>query len=163
MRKVLISAAAAASALAFAAPASAQYYPEPRQPYGNGYGYNNNYGSARVLQGRIDRVQRQIRELDQRNLLTNRQAAERFQQSRIIERQLHNLARNGLSRREFGELDRGIRQFEQQIWRDTNNGRGWGYNDDRRDWRDRDRDGRNDRWEDDRGRDRDGRWDRDDD
>jgi hypothetical protein len=164
MRKYLITVAAAASALAIAAPAAAQYYPAPQgYGYNNGYnghnGYNNRGSSYRALQARIDRLQYQIRDLDQRNLLTNRQAAQRFEQSRIIERQLRNLSRNGLSRQEAYNLERGIADFERQVWRDTNNGRGWGRNN----WNDRDRDGRNDRWEDDRGRDHDGRWDRDDD
>ena len=161
MRNIILTVAAAASALAVATPAAAQYYPAPQQ----GYGYNNNYygngynrGSAsfRDLQVRIDRLQQRIRELDNRNLLTNGQARQRFNESRIIERQLHGMARDGLSRREANELERGLAQFERQVWNDTNGGRGWGrdgnrygYSDGR--WSDRDRDGRNDRYEDDRG------------
>lgn len=159
MRKLIITAAAAVSALAIATPAAAQYYPQQGYGYDNGYGYSRGGASYRNLQVRIDRLQQRIRELDHRNLLTHRQAAQRYQQSRIIERQLHNLARNGLSRQEAYNLQRGIADFERQVWRDTNGGRGWANNDRRDNWRDRDRDGRHDRWEDDRGRDHDDRWD----
>src|SRR5262245_31332041 len=94
MRKVLISAAAAVSALAFAAPAAAQYY--PAQPNGYAYGYNN-YGQARALQARVDRLQNDIKRLDKRNILSNREADSLRAQSRQIEQQLRYSSRNGLS------------------------------------------------------------------
>ena len=166
MRKVLILAAAAASALAIAAPASAQYYPAPPPPgygYGNpGYGNGHNvrtYGHVRGLQIRIDQLQRHIRRLDARNIISEREADRLRAQSRDIERSLRRASYNGLNPREFAVIDSRIRRLEYRIGRDAHDGNRWGRND----WRDRDRDGRNDRWEDDRGRDHDGRWDRDDD
>ncbi|HYD99163.1 MAG TPA: hypothetical protein VEH84_07260 [Alphaproteobacteria bacterium] len=152
MRKFLISAAVAATALTAAAPASAQWAPPPPYgaPYGHAYGYDN-YGQARRLQVRLDHIQRQIRHLDRRNILTNREAARLFDDSREIERRLHRAARFGLNGRERFEIERRIARLEQRLWRDARDGNRWG---DRR-YGDRDHDGRFDRWEDDRGRDRD--------
>jgi hypothetical protein len=157
MKKFLISAAVAAGALTIAAPASAQYAPPPQYgaPYGNAYGYNN-YGQVRSLQARIDQLQRQIRRLDQRNILSNREAARLFNDSRDIERRLQRAARNGLNRSEHFAVEARLRNLEIRIQREARDGNRWGdrrYGD--RDWNDRDRDGRNDRFEDDRGRDHD--------
>lgn len=146
MRKVLVSAAAAVSALAFAAPASAQYY--PAQPNGYAYGHNN-YGQARVLQARVDQVQRQIRQLDKRNILSEREADSLRAQSKQLEQQLRYSARNGLSPNEANSFERRLAGLERRIAYQANDGnryagRGNG-------WGDRDRDGRNDRYEDNRG------------
>ena len=164
MRKVLFGAAAVASALAVAAPASAQYYPAPQGPvngygYGyNGYGYNNSHVHFRNLQVRIDQLQRHIRYLDARNVISEREAERLRHQSRELERQLRYSARDGLGYHEANMFERRIARLEYRIGRDAHDGNRWGNNDH---WRDRDRDGRNDRWEDDRGRDHDGRWGRD--
>ena len=154
MRKVLFTVAAAASALAFAAPASAQYYPGQQAPYGNAYGYNN-YGHVRSLQAHIDQVQRQISRLDQRNILSEREAARLRYESRDIERQLWYVGRNGLNPYEATSIQRRISRLEQRVAYEARDGNRWGYNDRRDNWSDRDRDGRNDRYEDDRG------WDHD--
>ena len=74
------------------------------QPYGNAYGYNN-HGQVRSLQVRVDNLQRQIRRLDQRNVLSNREAARLFDDSRDLERRLHRAARNGLSRSEHHAVE----------------------------------------------------------
>lgn len=144
MRKIIISVAAAASALAFAAPATAQYYPGQPAPYGNAYGYNN-YGHVRSLQARIDQVQRQISRLDQRNILSEREANRLRNESRNIERQLRYMARNGLSPNEANSINYRINRLEQRVAYEARDGNRWG-RDDRR-WSDRDRDGRDDRWE----------------
>jgi len=148
MTKFLISAAVAATAMAFAAPASAQYAP----PYGNAYGYGVNHGQVRSLQVRIDRLQQQIRRLDQRNVLSNREAARLMDDSRDLERRLRRNARDGrgLSFNEVRAVEVRLARLEQRLFRDARDGNRWGSN-----WSDRDRDGRNDRYEDDRGRDHD--------
>jgi hypothetical protein len=146
MRKFLIPAAVAAATLSLAAPAAAQYAP----PYGQAYGYNN-YGQIRSLQVRVDQLQRQIRRLDQRNILSNREAARLLDDSRDLERRLHRSARNGLSRQEVYAVESRLRNLEIRIQREARDGNRWGdrrYGD--RDW-DRDHDGRDDRYEDDRG------------
>ena len=147
MRKVLISLAVAASALAVATPASAQYFPVPQ---GNAYGYNN-YGQARRLDARIDAIQRQIRVLDRRNILSDREARRLFNDSRELERRLRIAARNGLHPQERYDIERRLARLEQRLFRDARDGHRWGSYDGRYGGYDRDRDGRDDRYEDDRG------------
>jgi predicted RNase H-like nuclease (RuvC/YqgF family) len=147
MRKFLISAAVAATALTAAVPAAAQYAP----PYGNAYGFNN-YGQVRSLQTRVDRLQREIRRLDQRNILSNREAAKLLDDSRDLERRLARSSRNGLNRNEVRAVEVRLVRLEQRLQHDARDGNRWGdrRNGDR-DYADRDRDGRNDRYEDDHG------------
>ena len=146
MRKFVIAAALAATALTAAAPAAAQYYP---QPQGNAYGYNN-YGQVRRLQVRIDQLQRQIRHLDSRNILSEREAARLRQDSREIEQRLRFAARNGLHPQESHAIERRIQRLEVRIHREARDGNRYarGYN---QYGQDRDRDGLNDRYERDRG------------
>lgn len=152
MRKFLISAALAASTLVAAAPAAAQYYPQ--QPQGYGYGYNN-YGQVRRLDARIDALQRQISNLDRRNILSEREASRLRAESRNLERRLHYAARNGLNGREAHGIEHGVQRLEYRIQREARDGNRYGYQQTGYGWSDRDRDGRNDRYEDDRGRDHD--------
>jgi len=148
MRKFLISAALAASTLVAAAPAAAQYYPQ--QPQGYGYG-NSNYGQVRRLQVRVDNLQRQINNLDRRNILSNREASNLRGESRDVERRLHNAARNGLSGWESNDIERRVYRLETRIQREARDGNRYRGSYDQAGWSDRDRDGRNDRYEDDRG------------
>lgn len=171
MRKFLISAAIAATALA-AAPAAAQYggyYPQPGYgygqpygnpygaPYGNAYGYNN-YGQIRSLDARISQLQRQIQRLDQRNLLSNREAARLRAQAWDVRNDLRRAARDGLNYNEANRFQQRIAQLDFRIQREARdwNNR-WGNRYGNRNWSDRDHDGRDDRWE----RRRDDRNDRD--
>lgn len=153
MRKVLISLAAAGTALAFATPASAQYYPQP-QPYGynngygyNGYGYNgygNNFGQVRALQYRIDAVERQIRQLDRRDVIRDRSADRLKGEAQRLENRLHRVERYGLNPYEANDIQARLANLEQRVRYAvaSNYGRyGNGYY----------------------GRDRDGGWDRNDD
>ena len=157
MRTLFLSLATAAAGLAIAAPASAQYYPQPQ-----GYGYNQGYhhpGMARVLDNRIDRLQKEIKRLDKRNVLSEREADRLMAQSRELEARLARMARNGFTGRESQAIEMGIARLEQRIFREANDRdrRGWnngyGYNQygNNGGWSDRDRDGRDDRYEDDRG------------
>ncbi len=142
MRKFLITAAIAASTVIAAAPAAAQYYPHPQ-----GYGYDN-HGQTRRLQVRIDQLQRQISQLDRRNILSEREANKLRSESRQLEQRLRYAGRNGLNGREGYNIERGIQRLEVRIQREARDGNR--YNN-RAAWTDRDRDGRNDRYEDDRG------------
>lgn len=144
MRKFLISAAVAAATLTIAAPAAAQWAPAPGYGYGQGY---NHYGHVRSLQVRIDRLQNQIRRLDQRNIISNREAARLMDDSRELERRLRRNARDGygLNANEARAVEYRLARLEQRLFRDARDGNRWGY------YGDRDRDGRNDRFEDDRG------------
>lgn len=159
MRKFLISLAVAASAVAVASPASAQYFP---QPQGNAYGYNNNHGQVRNLQVRINQIQRQIARLDQRNILSNREARRLMDESRSLENRLRNAGYNGLNFRERQNFEIRIARLEMRVRREATDGNRWGqnaYNNGYNGYNgyngqygyDRDRDGRDDRYEDDRG------------
>ena len=161
MRTLLISLAAAASAVAVASPASAQWAPAPQQaPHGYGAPGYGHFGHVRALQHRVDRIQRQIRFLDRRNILSNREARRLREQSRGVERRLHRAARYGLNPYEGREIEIRIARLEHRVHReamDRNGRRGgyYGHRDGR--WDRDDHRGRDDR------RDRDDRWDRDDD
>ena len=161
MRKFIIAIAAGASALAVATPAAAQYYQgNPGYGYNNGYGYGRaNYGQVRSLQARVNNLQRQIDRLAQRRAITRDEHNGLQRDARQVERRLYNSGRNGLSGREFAEIQNRISWLERRISNEVRDGRRWGSNDRRWDndrrWSDRDRDGRNDRYEDDRGRDHD--------
>ena len=145
MRKFFISAALAASALTAAAPAAAQYYPQ-----GNAYGYNN-YGQVRRLDARIDQLQRQINQLDRRNILSEREASRLRGESRNLEQRLRYASRNGLNQREMYSVERGIRNLEVRIQREARDGNGWRNGNYRNAGYDRDRDGLDDRYERDHG------------
>ena len=153
MRKTILTAAAAISALAVAAPAAAQWGPAP------GYGYNHNYGQVRSLQARVDHLQRQIRHLDRRNILSNREARRLQNDASNIEYRLRRMASYGLNYAEARDIQYRIQRLEYRIQREARDGNRWqngryGYNQPYG-YRDRDRDGRPDRYEDDRG------WDHD--
>lgn len=151
MRTLLISLAAAASALALASPASAQYYPYPPQPqpygyggapYGQAYGYHNNWGQVRSLQVRIDNLQRQIAQLDARDRISEREARRLREDARNLERRLRVAARNGLHPAERSQIEYRLARLEQRLFRDARDGRRWGWNDGRYDrdherWHDR--------------------------
>ena len=150
MRKFLISATLLASTVAIAAPAAAQW--APSAPQGYAYGYNN-HGQVRRLDARIDNLQRQIQQLDRRNILSNSEARRLTNESRELERRLRRIGSNGLNSRERYAIESGIARLEQRIRREATDGNrrlgnnSYGYNQ-----YDRDRDGRDDRYEDDRGR-----------
>jgi hypothetical protein len=146
MRKFLVSAVLAASTLAVAAPAAAQYYPP--QGYGQGYGYN--YGHVRSLDARIDALQRQIRNLDRRNILSNREADRLRAQSNDLERRLRRVARNGFSQWEARDIETRIYRLEARIHREARDGNRYGGYYGQAGY-DRDRDGLDDRYERDRG------------
>ena len=163
MRKFLIPAVVALSALAAASPAAAQYYPGqpyPGQgaPYGNAYGYHNNQG--RGLEVRLQRIRNDIRQLDRRNVISNREARSLDNEARNLQLRVRQIAWNGINPREGIEVERRINRLQDRIRREANdrNGRAgaygynqpygaYGYNG----YSDRDRDGRNDRYEDDQG------------
>jgi hypothetical protein len=140
MRKIVLSLAAAGAALAFAAPAAAQYYPQP-QAYGNGYGFQNNWREVRMLQARVDNVERQINRLDRRDRIRDRSADRLRYEANRIEDRLHRAARGGLNPYEARDIEVRIARLEQQVQYSVASGYG------RSGYGDRDRDGR---WDHDR-------------
>jgi len=165
MRKLMISLAAAGAALAIATPAAAQYYPgQYGAPYGNAYGYNNNWGQVRSLQVRINAVERQINVLDRRDRIRDRSADRLRDEANSIERRLRHAARDGLNPYEARDIQVRIARLEQRVQYSLARGygrngynNGYGYNGygNNGGYSDRDRDGRDDRYENDRGYDHD--------
>lgn len=132
MRKFHIALAATAATLAFAAPASAQYYPQP-MGYGYGYGgyhgYNAGYGHARMLQARIDQVQREIVRLARYRMLSPIEYRRLRNHARQLERSLRYNARDGygLTAREAYTIQRQLARLEYRIARDVRDGRRYAY------------------------------------
>jgi len=165
MRKLMISLAAAGATLAIATPAAAQYYPgQYGAPYGNAYGYNNNWGQVRSLQVRINAVERQINVLDRRDRIRDRSADRLRDEANSIERRLRHAARDGLNPYEARDIQVRIARLEQRVQYSLARGygrngynNGYGYNGygNNGGYSDRDRDGRDDRYENDRGYDHD--------
>ncbi len=152
-----------ASTVAVTAPAAAQW--APPVPQGYAYGYNN-HGQLRRLEVRVAQLRQQIRQLDRRNILSNREARRLEIEARHLQQHIRQAGYNGLNSRERYEIQRAIAHLERNIHRQATDGNrryanNYGYNGSY--GYDRDRDGRDDRYEDDRGRDHDGRRDRHDD
>ena len=125
MRKFVVAAAVAASAIFAAAPASAQYYEQPR---GYAYGYHGNYGQIRRLEARVDQIRREIRQLDRRNILSERESRRLRDEARELDRRINHLARNGFSGRDRYDIERRIARLEYRIRRDVYDGnRRYGY------------------------------------
>ncbi len=156
-----------ASTLAIAAPATAQWTLSYGTQYGNqyggqygsqyGYGHNN-HAHVRGLMVRVNRLERQIQQLDRRNILSSREANRLSRQANVIERRLRQASYNGLNGYEAREIQVRIVRLEQNIRHQANDGNRYGnrgYNNGSYAYSDRDRDGRNDRYEDDRGYDHD--------
>ena len=131
MRKLAITFGAAAAAVGLAAPASAQWYPQ-QQPHGyqQPYGYQHqNFGYARGLQARVDRIQRDLRHLAQYRMISRSEYNNRNQDARDIERRLRRDYRDGrgLNQREVYQVQRRIARLEQRIARDVRDGRRYAF------------------------------------
>ena len=126
MRKFLVSAALMASTVAVAAPAAAQW--APPMPQGYAYGYHGNYGQVRRLEVRVDRIRQDIRHLDRRNMISERDSRRLREEARELDRRINVLARNGFSGRDRYDIERRIVRLEQRIRRDVYDGnRRYGY------------------------------------
>ena len=106
---------------------------------------------------RINRLEQQIRQLDQRNILSEREAHQLRDEANRIERRLRQASYNGLNGYEARDIHVRIARLEQNVRYQASDGNRWG---DRSygsygNAYDRDRDGRDDRYEDDRGYDHD--------
>ena len=115
MRKFVLSVAAAGAAVIAATPAAAQYYPGQPAPYGNAYGYQNNWGQVRALQARLNNVERQIGRLDHRDRIGDRSADRLRDEANRIERKLRDRSRGGLDYREMRDIEVWIARLEQRI------------------------------------------------
>ena len=125
MRNFGISLGVVGAALIVGSPAAAQYYPQQQygygqQPYGynGGYGYNgfnNGYVQVHALQARIDALQNQIRYMGPHNGGRGKSAKGLREESRNLERRLHNASRNGLNPYEMNDISQRIARLEQRL------------------------------------------------
>lgn len=131
MRKLLIPIVAAASALAVAAPAAAQAWAPP----GNNYQQNNynnyrqdNYNPRshelnfpRAMQARVERIRGEIRSMQERRMLSWREARSlEYQASRIQDR-LWRDSRYGMQPDEARRIEAGINRLEYRVSSEANN------------------------------------------
>lgn len=126
MRKFLIPIIAAASTLAIAAPASAQYAPPVYryQPYNYGHGFSG-HNFARSMEARVQRIRGDIRRMEQRRILSPREARSLDNQASNIQRRIFRASRNGIQPGEARRLENQIRNLEYRVSREA------------RDWNDR--------------------------
>lgn len=126
MRKFLIPIAVAATALAVAAPAAAQYAPRPYNNYGRG---DDGRGFGNGLRERVDRIQRQIRDLEYRRVLSGREARYLEGEAMDLRRSIYRDARNGIQPGERERIEERIRRLEYRVQREASdfNNRPGGY------------------------------------
>jgi len=120
MRKFLVPIIAAGAALAVAAPAAAQWAPPVYnyRPYDYERGYNFHRFAGQMEQ-RVQRVRNDIRQLQERRVLSWQEARSLDNEARQIQRRIFNRSRNGLQPREARGLEGQIRQLEFRITREA--------------------------------------------
>ena len=127
MRKFLIPIIAAASALAVAGPASAQAW----APRSDNYRHDN-YGPGsrelnfpRAMQARVERIRGQIREMQERRVLSWREARSLDYQATRIQQRIWRSTRDGLQPDEARRISYDVSRLEYRVSREA------------RDWNDR--------------------------
>jgi hypothetical protein len=124
MRKFLIPIAAAASALAVAAPASAQYaqWAPPVYQY-NPYNYGNAFNGinfARSMADRVQRVRSDIRVMQERRVLSWREARNLDVQAQNLQRRIFRAQRGGIRPGEARSLETQIFNLQRRVAREAN-------------------------------------------
>lgn len=129
MRKTTISIIAAGLAIGVAAPASAhvapnhmaQYYPVPTykyQPYNYNYGWNA--GSfAQSMQGRVQRIRADIRNMHARRILSSREFRDLDKEAMAVERRIYRKSRGGVTPAEARQLEQKIQRLERHVMREA--------------------------------------------
>ena len=121
MRKFLVPIVGAVSALAIAVPASAQSWALPTyryQPYNFNYGFNG-FNFARSMVNRVQRLRNDIRAMDARRILSNREARSLDNQAERLQRRISRASRNGIQRGEARSVESQIRNLEYRISREA--------------------------------------------
>ena len=112
MRKFVLALAVAGSAVLLAAPAVAQYYPASPPSYGYA---PDRWSEVHELQERIERVERQINHLDQRDVIRDHSADKLRHDVQRLERRLARASRNGLNPYEANDIRARITQLESRV------------------------------------------------
>lgn len=121
MRKFLVPIVATVSTLAIAVPASAQSWAPPAyryQPYNFNYGYNG-FNFARSMAQRVQRLRNDIRAMDARRILSNREARSLDNQAQRLQHRIYRASRNGIQRGEARSVENQIRNLEYRITREA--------------------------------------------
>jgi hypothetical protein len=121
MRKIFLSVAAAAATLSFAAPAAAQWAPPVYNysPYNYGRSYNS-FAFARSMADRVQRIRNDIRVMDARRILSNREARNLDNQARNLQRRIFRASRNGIQPGEARNLENQIFNLQRRVAREAN-------------------------------------------
>ncbi|MCW1402567.1 hypothetical protein OKA06_09585 [Novosphingobium sp. MW5] len=119
-----IAAPALIAALAFGAtvPAQAQNYNQ-----GRGYGYNNGYNDGRGIEREISQLERQVARSDNRDRISEREAAGLRRDVAQLRWTYRSYARNGLSSGEVRNLQDRIQRIRHKLQyeRHDRDGRRW--------------------------------------
>ena len=132
MRKYLVPIVAAASTLAIAVPASAQAWAPPvynHQPYFYGHGFNGP-SFARSMQGRVERIRRDIRQMEYRRILSPSETRSLEYQASNLQGRIYRASRDGIQPQEAQRLENQIRRLEYRVSRqvtDWNRRPGYGH------------------------------------
>ena len=120
MRKFLIPIVAAVSTVAIAAPAAAQWAPPVYnyQPYNYGRGWNF-HQYAQSMEQRVQRIRHDIRQMQQRRILSWQEARSLDNQAANIQRRIYRKSRNGIQPGEARQLENQIRNLEFRVSREA--------------------------------------------
>jgi hypothetical protein len=118
MRKFLVSVAIATATLA-AVPAAAQYHSDNRGwDQRDDRGWNHRGPDRRAVQQlliRVDQAEQRIDRSARRGIISPREAFGLRRDANQLRRQISLASRNGLSGREFGELQMRVNRLEQRL------------------------------------------------
>lgn len=78
-------------------------------------GHNSNQPGVRAVQQQIGQLHNRIATAQQRGRISRREANGLRRQAATVQRNLHVLSRNGLTRREFGHLQSQVRVIRNNV------------------------------------------------
>lgn len=121
MRRFVVAVVASATALGFAAPAAAQWAPPAynRQPYNYGYGFNGS-NFARSMQDRVERIRGDIRAMQERRVLSWREARSLENEASRVQDRIFRASHNGIQPGEARRLENDMRRLEYRVSREAN-------------------------------------------
>ncbi len=118
MRKFLVSVAIATATLA-AVPAAAQYRGDDRQwnqrDDRGWYNQGPNRRAVRQLMVRIDQVEQRINQSARRGIISSREALSLRREANQIRNRIQRASRDGLTGREFAQLNSRVNPLEQRL------------------------------------------------
>jgi hypothetical protein len=121
MRRLVLAVVASATAVGFAAPATAQWAPPAynHQPYNYGYGFNG-FNFAHSMQDRVERIRGDIRAMQERRVLSWREARSLENEAGRVQDRIFRASRNGIQPGEARRLENDIRRLEYRVSREAN-------------------------------------------